>query len=1297
MKRFSLSAFLVMMIGMLFCASSFAQETKRPIFHSYRFDDGGIMQNISNNGKWAVAEQALTSDGLTSKPKLVNLETDEITDLIPSIDACDNCTAKDVTDDGTIVVGSFDGLPAYWSKSINDWEFLEVENLWLGGEVLAVTPDGKYGVGKLIGEKVPERNEDGSIKTQKHPITGAVEIVYTEEEWNFKATMWDLSTGKIVELEGLPELDMAHEYISASSFNAISPDGRYLLEAIAWFNPGQSAHCVYDRVEKTYKVIGFNEYEDRAWTPLYTGLDNVDDLSMSANGLWVCGAANTYSASYPFRYNVQTGGFEVLDGDNDTNFDLCVCDGEGNIFSATEVTGPLRELKMRKDGFWYDFRKIMTNVYGIDFDNYVGVDYTGTPYALSEDGTKLVCMSSVYDQSYVVEFDHPVIEECNKLNLLDLYTVTPASGISFSYLQQVEILFEYDVEVLGANTSIALKDETGKTVRNSLTFATASDNSKRVRVAFRSQQLDAGKKYYIVLPAGSICMKGDKSRVNEAIELEYTGREKKPIELVSAYPEAGSAVTKIDYSSSYVTLTMDVDVAVTDTASASIYRVEGDQEYYLGDLSFLVNKNQVALYPSGIQYMYVGSTYKIVIQKGSISDAAQGSRSDTNDEISIVYEGAYVREIEQTDRVLFSCDFQDLSGALIDLFMFYDGDNNTLSSEFAALAGWDLNSSWNLSVRDDGSSDACAMSVSSYTPAGKSDDWMVIPRLNIPDDMCVLSFDAQGYRSSKTDRLKVYVWACDEEFNVLSKDITERIKTEGELAFDEVLSPGASEQYLAGDWTSYTVSLEKYAGKNVYIAFLNDNEDQSAVFVDNVIVQRDLRYSIALITESSVVAKDEQEISGIFTVTSSLEKYNKVTLTLKNSDGTVIDEIEHAQDTEMAQGYNFRFDFKALPLLIGKRNDFTIEVGLVGANTLGSSVNISDEVNSSINDLVFETTKRVVLEEYTGEACPNCPRGILAIENIEKTVGDKCIPIGIHTYSGGDRYSTSDLISYSSYLNLVAAPSGRVNRGYISSPLYADEENQVEYFTGTETNKTWLDYIQEELVTPADADVSIAPVATNGLTGQLVVPVTVRYALDAANVNLNIFAVVLEDNLPGVQSNNLGNYEGAIYGDWGKGGKYEGASANIIFKDVARQCLTAFGGNQGLLPQNIEAGKDYTATITADFPQGVRRLANAKVVVMLLDANTDKVINAVCAPISDLVGIEGVNAESLIAVSASAGNVKVAAEGNVKAELYSVSGQLIGVAEGNGNVSMDANGYKGVAVVKVVTDNGTVAKKVVIK
>lgn len=1262
------------------------------MFHVYNFEDGGIMQNISNNGKWVVVEQALTDDGLQSIPKLVNLETDEITKLIPSLDVCKNCTAKDISDDGTIVVGSFDEFPAYWSKEIGDWEFLSLAENWKFGEVLAVTPDGKYGVGRLSCESVPVLNDDGTVKTEKNPFTGAMEVVREDREWNFKATMWDLETGKIVELEGLPELDRAHEFIEASSFAGISPDGRYLLEEISWFLPEyNSAYCIYDRVDKTYKMIGYTEHDDRAWEPMYDGLSNIDNVKMSANGLWVTGEAATYTASYPFLYNVLTGEFEVYDATTDANYVTCIADSKGNIISASTVAGPLRELAFRSEGLWFDFRKILSGTYGIDFDKYLGFDYTGTPFALSEDDTKLVSMSTVYDESYVVEFDHPIIEECEKVNLLDFYTMTPASGSSFSKLKQIDLVFEHDVEVLASKSSIELKDENGNLVRNSLDFATVTDNAKRVRISFRTQELAAGMKYYITIPAGTICIKNNKSKVNEAIEIEYVGRENRPVSMVSAFPAEGSSVTKIDYSSSYITLTMDAEVSVTDTAFAGLYRAEDNT--YLGELSFLKNKNQVALYPSGILYMYEGSSYKVVVGKGSITDV---TGSNANEEFSIVYNGAYVREIEQTDRVLFSCDFQDLSGALVDLFMFLDGDKNTLADEFKNLDGWDLNSSWNLSIRDDNSNDACAMSVSAYNPAGKSDDWMVIPQLTVPDDKCYLNFDAQGYRSNKTDRLKVYIWPCDEEFNVLNTELTERIKAEGQLAFDEVLSPGASDFVLTGEWTNYTVSLKDYAGKKIYIAFLNDNEDQSAVFVDNVVVERDLRYTIALITENAVVAKDSQAVSGVFTATSAVENYSKVVLTLKDSEGAVVDEIVHAQDTEMSQGENFKFEFKPLPLVVGKKNVFTIEVSLVGKNSAGEDVAVTGNVESYISDLVFETTKRVILEEYTGETCPNCPRGILAIENMENILGDKLIPISIHTYTG-DRYSSTALTDYSNFLNLLAAPTGRVNRGAISSPLYSD--GVTSYFTGTEADKTWLDYVQEELSVPADADVEIAPVATDGKLGELVVPVTVRYALDAKDVNVNIFAVVLEDNLPGVQSNNLGGLEGEIYGEWGKGGRYEGSSVNILYKDVARECITANGGDQGLLPQNMEAGKEYVATITAGFPQGVRKIENAKVVVMLIDANTDKVMNAVCAKIVDVVGIEGVAAdkEDAIAIAATDGSVAVVADGKVLAELYSVSGQLIGMAEGNGTVVLDANGYKGVAVVKVLTDNGTVTKKVAIK
>ena len=68
-----------------------------------------------------------------------------------------------------------------------------------------------------------------------------------------------------------------------------------------------------------------------------------------------------------------------------------------------------------------------------------------------------------------------------------------------------------------------------------------------------------------------------------------------------------------------------------------------------------------------------------------------------------------------------------------------------------------------------------------------------------------------------------------------------------------------------------------------------------------------------------------------------------------------------------------------------------------------------DDVESTIaggvSNLSFEPVKKIVVEEYSGRDCANCPLGILAMENLERTYPGRVIPVILRTY-GSDPLGT---------------------------------------------------------------------------------------------------------------------------------------------------------------------------------------------------------------------------------------------------------------------------------------------------
>ncbi|MCM1313350.1 MAG: Omp28-related outer membrane protein [Bacteroides sp.] len=1244
----------------LLCLGAHAQTLQQPIITD--ISKSNISYRISGNTVWEITNSSVVTNHETRES--FNLLTEE------ERSAGHRCSITDINEAGTAAIGRYDGQAAYWSKENGGWSLLEMPEDMQGG-ITAMSDNGKYAIGNMS----PSYNE------------------YIEE-----AFIWDLTTGKMIVPEGIPELDMQHEDQGQNRFTDISPDGRYILGTMSfsYVYPVALFNYIYDREEKTYHAIGFTPDDLHPWQSHYDGLLFTDFPQMSQNGKWVTGKAymgkeipgsqflNEYMVA--FRYNIETQKIEVFDTEEGQDITGYHIDDNGNVFGATPTNVPLREWYIHTGKYWVSGQQIYLQKYGIDFYKYTGFDYTGTPSDITGDGRYMLCLVDPNThENYLVQFPNPVAEDSKTINLLGSYKVSPEIGSAFTTLKSIDITFTRDVNIIAAENSVELRDDEGNIIQKSLSIKYTDNSKNKIRIGFRTKNFEQGKKYTIVIPAGILSISEDASMRNEEIRIEYTGLENKPVYAHTIYPADGSAVAKIDYSSNPVMLTMNAYVSLTDTASAYLYSTKEDK--YICNMILAYNADRVAAYPASTQYLFSDNSYVVVIEKGSITDLTGGC---PNEEIRISYNGTYVREINSDDQVLFSCDFNKMDVSL-QTFMLYEGDHNTPAALMQSFEFDQDNTPWNFSIRESSStSDYCAASHSVYSPTGKSDDWMVIPQLHIPDEQCILSFDAQSYRYGYEDRIKVIIYENDESYNYLSKDIVEKMRSEGKLVVDEIVYPGLSEEGLSGDWTNFTVNLAEYSGKNIYIAFLNDNEDQNMIFVDNVIVEHNIRHTIALSNSQTVINKESETISGLITINSKTEEYSKIELTLKNSEGNVVSRVtEDGLNLKKGDTYKFTFS-EPLPLVVGENNAFSIETQLD---------DYQNTTSSFIKDLMFETTKHVVLEEYTGADCGNCPMGILAIENLEKELGDRFIPVSIHTYNG-DRLSAG-LGNYTTYLGLLGAPSGIINRsGIISYPMWQNPEDTRFYFNNNETNDTWSDMAHQELATFADIDVD-ADVAYNAEDGTANLTVSVRSAINASNLNLNLFYVILEDKLPNYQTNYYSKYTDPIFGEWGEGGIYGSSTTTYINNDVARSCSSQLGGTGGYFPQEMKAGNTYTANVSMKLPQNIANIKNTKVVVMLIDANTDKMINAArTAIISDEVGIQGTDTENAaLSISRHGDRIVVSATEDtaVTATLYSLNGQLISENTGNKLVAVSTNGYKGATIVKVVTDKQTVVRKLVIR
>ncbi len=1284
--RRTLNALFLLLVALAFVTEAAAQVVK-PTFYYQKYKEYEIASALSDNGKWALVYGATNEQKTNGYCYLVNVQTKAET-VIRTKNETDAATmgkyqVSDVTDDGNIVVGGFDGSftddgyytgkPGYWTKSTMTWTALPMPDGAASAVVSCVTPDGHYAVGT-------------SESDTSSPWTSVSQGV-----------MWDLTTNTIVDLPGKPVMEMDTNekgvaYAQQEAFTQISADGRYI--AIYGNQSYAPISYLYDRTNGTYIKFGTRTSGTGYPTDF---LQMEGSIVLSPNGKWAAGTIRTEDDGlYPLLYNIENKTYTCFNSTEENDLAVDMVDNNGDLFASSPSTNPVREWQVMTGNVWYPFSQILEQRYGISYTDYTGYDNTGTPWCGSADGTVICSMVSPQGESWITTLPEPIGKACEGIDLLKDYTATPTDGAQFHWMETVTLTFANDITVLGDRKSALLKDKDGKTVRSSMAFDVSTTSSKQLVVTFRATALNEGENYSVVIPAGTVALAKNNSKVNSEITLSYTGRADVPVKIEKIFPTDSAEIARIDNSGNPIYLTPDVKVRVTKNASASLIQVDGDAEKTISELSVVASNDNsmVALVPAATQYLYSGAEYKVVLAAGSLtdlsgSDATDATDNTRNEQLTIHYTGTYERQISTDDANLFFEDFSDPSASFKD-FMRYEGDHLTPTSDMAALTFDADNQPWNFTIRESNvSTKYYAASHSMYNPAGQSDDWLIIPQLTIPDAYTNLRFKAQSYLEDKHDTLRVVVWPQEENISYFGSDRIAKMKAGGDVYTYE-LNIGDTEDGIDGEFTDYTLSLAKYAGQKVYIAFWNHNTDQSVMFLDSVMVRRNLKYLMAINNASSVVQKSEQAISGTITANADNDVYHSVTLTLKDADGKTIDTYARS-GLNLKKGDKLAFAFaKPLPLTVGVTNAYSIKVQLD---------DYTDEVKSTIKDLTFEPVKRVVLEELTGFTCQYCPEGIVTIEHLKKLYGDKFIPVSIHTYDG-DPYGTG-LYGYTSYLGLTLAPTAVIQRdGHISSPLEQNDEG--DYTFNSEGGYLWSDKVAAELNKPADYELTVPSIVHNESTNKLDITLSLRAALNLKNQYVNIFAVAMEDSIVYTQVNALRTTDDPIFGKWGKGGIYAYAEVpNVSEDDVVRSYWgSSFSGTNAGFPQAFVAGQDYSVDLSLTYPDQVYEKKNGKIVFMAFDGNTNALVNAVLVKMADIptTGISDTQVPATgIRVSAANGTVTVKAAAAVTVSLYTAAGQLLGQASGNPEASVNVAGYRGPVIVKAVSGSAVATQKIVLK
>ena len=598
--------------------------------------------------------------------------------------------------------------------------------------------------------------------------------------------------------------------------------------------------------------------------------------------------------------------------------------------------------------------------------------------------------------------------------------------------------------------------------------------------------------------------------------------------------------------------------------------------------------------------------------------------------------------------VYYSQDFQvDTKPAELT---YYDGDGNELAD---GLVGTGLEcGTWHIIRMNAGDPNKLMGSASTFTTPGKANDWMVTPQIKIYGTGAKLAWKAMAASNIKRDGYKVYV------------------STKGYAMEDFETEPIFSiDAEVGGTLQSHEVSLDKYAGQTIYIAFVNDSYDKYVLCVDDIVV-------------SGPEATDAQDRASFEVTTPLMTDTGKaqMSVNVKNLKTPALDAVKVCY---RVNNQVFSQDFTGLNLNQGQTAALTVEqtvdVPLNTTCTYDIWVEVDGDpalsVRESIRGTYFVSNRRTLIEEGTGTWCGNCPGGALALEYMEKNYPDKVVSIAVHNDD------PMEIAAYNDFCQYPAFPMMLVDRKYLGLPAELDEDYNYSFLVPGSGVEYFFQLAQHFI---AEAELSGTATLTDANKNRLEIKVESRFINDCKSSGYDIALILLEDSVTAPdgsmypQSNYYASTKYTFVGkkdtilNSGGWGELPG-TVRMKFDHVARAAYNgSFNGygNNSQLPATIEGGKVYTSLFTWDIPEGtVNHMENCSVVALMTDA-TGYIVNCYKMPV--------------ITDPSAIGHIENTANATITA-IYTPNGAQVN------------NLQKGINIVKYTDDKGNTFTRKVVK
>ena len=508
-------------------------------------------------------------------------------------------------------------------------------------------------------------------------------------------------------------------------------------------------------------------------------------------------------------------------------------------------------------------------------------------------------------------------------------------------------------------------------------------------------------------------------------------------------------------------------------------------------------------------------------------------------------------------------------------FTLHDEDGRTPSIDMANL-GFEVGKAWIVAngVDPTDATNHVAISTSWYKNAGAANDWMVTPAITIADSKAIVRWRSMARDKDFRDGFKVYV------------------STSGTAVSDFTDAPLLTVSKEANKWTEHELSLADYAGKTIYIAFVNDSKDKAALYLDDLFVGVPSHVTMSLNLPRVFDGCDGIPLAG--TVQAVNEAVNGFTIGFQSGDQqfeqTFSDRIEAGQSLAFRLDEPFRLDRNATA-------NWTAWVKS-GTDSIGQSGRTSAYL------------WKVVAEEVTGTWCGYCVRGIGAMNYMSENYPQGFIGIAVHN-DGSPQVPDSMAIPGEEYLNDIFSHMGTAgfpHAGVNRNAMYWDDPANIPSIY-TYIKDSYQNTVGLQLTASYDEQ-----------TNQITADVDAYFASDNDKAKYNLAYVVVENNVhrthaeTGILNNYCGYDQINYYADGAYGEMYGFENLPSIinaddmwFQDVARGIAPDYEGVQNAFGvESVKEGDHLAYRYSLDMPETVLKKENTELVVLLL--NEDGII-----------------------------------------------------------------------------------------